>query len=324
MEQEQAMISRLRALGVLGGALSAPVLAGLPCGASAQASTVVNVGIIPVDVAANAYYAEDLGALSKGGLTAQIQPMASGPVLAQAVAGGAINFGVSNVATIAAARLRGLPFRFVAPAAVVLPGSKPTDVVMVLKDSPIGPGSSINGKTIAINGLKDLQEIEARGWVDKFGGDSSTIKFVEVPFPAMGGALQERRVDVIFPTEPFSTADLANGKVIGNAFDGVGSRFLLLGWFASEDWLSKNTATTQKFVAALREASVWANSHQSDSAQMLANHTKVTVDVARSMVRATYGLALDPTMLAPVLALALRYGLLDKPVAPSDLIWRSP
>lgn len=33
-----------------------------------------------------------------------------------------VDIGVSNVATIAAARLRGLPFRFIAPAAVVVAG----------------------------------------------------------------------------------------------------------------------------------------------------------------------------------------------------------
>jgi NitT/TauT family transport system substrate-binding protein len=284
----------------------------------------VKVGVIPVDVAANVYYAQDLGYFSKAGLNVEIQPMTSGPVLAQAVAGGAIDFGVSNVATIAAANLRGLAFKFVAPAAVVLPGSKPTDVVMVLQGSSIRPGPSINGKTIAINGLKDLQEIEARGWVDKFGGDSSTVTFVEVPFPAMGGALQEKRVDVIFPTEPFSTADAAFGTVIGDAFDGVGPRFMLLGWFASDGWLAANAATAAKFAAALRQASAWANDHHAESAEILAKNTKVTLDVARKMVRATYGLTLEPTLLNPVLALALRYGMIKHAVAADDLIWSAP
>jgi NitT/TauT family transport system substrate-binding protein len=316
-------INRSRALRVLGGAIAAPALVtGFPAIVRSQTLTPIKIGIIPVDVAANAFFAQDLGLFTKAGFAVEFQVMASGPVLAQAVAGGAIDFGISNVATIGAARLRGLPFRFVAPAAVVNPGQKPTDIVMVAQDSTIKPGAGMNGKLIAINGLKDLQEIEARGFVDKFGGDSTTVKFVEVPFPAMGGALQEKRVDIIFPTEPFSTANTTVGKVIGDAFDGVGPRFMLLGWFAAESFLAKNAATATKFVSIMREASTWANSHQTESAVMLSNHTKMPAEIASKIVRATYGLTLDPSMLTPVLNLASRYGLIAQPVAANDLIWK--
>jgi NitT/TauT family transport system substrate-binding protein len=316
------IINRSRALRVLGGALAAPAaVAGFPAIVKSQTLTPLKVGNIPVDVAANAYYAQDLGLFAKAGLDVSLQPMASGPVLAQAVAAGALDIGISNVATIGNARLRGLPFRFIAPAAVVLPGQKPTDIVMVLQDSPIASGKAMNGKTIAINGLKDLQEIEARGYVDRFGGDSSTIKFVEVPFPAMGGALQEKRVDIIFPTEPFSTADTNVGKVIGDAFDGVGPRFMLLGWFASEAWLATHADVAAKFVSAMHQASEWANGHHAESAQMLSNHTKMPPEVAAKIVRAVYGVALDPSLLSPVLNLALRYNLIAQNVPAADLIW---
>lgn len=316
-------MKRSRAIRVLGGAALAPALVtGFPAIVRSQTLTPLKIGIIPVDVAANAYYAQDLGLFTKAGFAVEFQVMASGPVLAQAVAGGAIDIGISNIATLANARLRGLPFRVLAPAAVVNPGQKPTDVVMVLQDSAITPGAGMNGKLIAINGLKDLQEIEARGYVDRFGGDSSTIKFVEVPFPAMGGALSEKRVDIIFPTEPFSTANLNVGKIIGDAFDGVGPKFLLLGWFATETWLASNAATAKKFVDAMRQASVWANSHQTESAVMLSNHTKMPPEIASKIVRAVYGTTLDPTMLAPVLNLGSKYALISKPVPPTDLIWK--
>lgn len=315
-------LPRSRALRALSGAVAAPALAGFPAIARGQGTTTVKVGSIPVDVAANVYYTHDLGLFSKAGLDVQITPMTSGPVLAQAVAGGAIDIGISNVATIAAARLRGLPFRFIAPAAVVLPGPPPTDVVMVLKDSPITAGAGMNGKTIGINGLKDLQEIEARGFVDHYGGDSSTVRFVEIPFPAMGGALEQKRVDIIFPTEPFSTADQNVGKVIGDAFNGVGPRFMLLGWFASESWLDANAATAAKFVAAMRQGSAWANTHRSETAEMLTKFSRVTLDIAQKMVRPSYGLQLDPALLLPVVELAARYQLIPHSLPVTELIWR--
>jgi len=317
-------LPRQRALQVLGGALAAPGLAGIPALVRSQQLTTVRVGTIPVDVAASCFYTQDLGLFAKAGLDVQISPMTSGPVIAQAVSGGALEIGVSNVATIAAARLRGLPFRFIAPAAVVTPTPRPTDVVMVLKDSPITPGAGMNGKLIAINGLKDLQEIEARGYVDRFGGDSSTIKFVEIPFPAMGGALEQKRVDIIFPTEPFSTADTNVGKVIGNAFDGVGPRFMLLGYFANETWLQANAGVAAKFVAALKDGSAWANAHRTESGEMLVKHSRMTPDVIVKVARETYGLTLNRAMLVPVIDLAVRYGILTSSVSVADLTWQPP
>jgi NitT/TauT family transport system substrate-binding protein len=316
-------LPRHRALQALGAALAAPALAGVPAVVRSQTTT-VRVGTIPVDVAANCYYTQDLGLFAKAGLDVQISPMASGPVIAQAVSGGALEIGVSNVATIAAARLRGLPFRFIAPAAVVAPTEHPTDVVMVLKDSPITPGAGMNGKLIAINGLKDLQEIEARGFVDRFGGDSSTIRFVEVPFPAMGGALEQKRVDIIFPTEPFSTADTNVGKVIGNAFNGVGPNFMLLGYFASETWLQQHPDVAVKFIAALKDGSAWANQHHTESGEMLVKHSRITPDVVTKIARATYGVALNRAMLVPVIDLAVRYGVLTSSVSVADLTWLPP
>ncbi len=316
-------LPRQRALQALGAALAVPALAGVPARVRAQQTT-IRVGTIPVDVAANCYYTSDLGLFAKAGLDVQISPLASGPAIAQAVAGGALEIGVSNVATIAAARLRGLPFRFIAPAAVVSPGPRPTDVVMVLKDSPITPGAGMNNKLIAINGLKDLQEIEARGFVDRFGGDSSTIKFVEVPFPAMGGALEQKRVDIIFPTEPFSTADTNVGKVIGNAFDGVGPRFLLLGYFASEAWLQSHPEAAAKFIAALKDGSEWANAHHAESGEMLVKHSRMTSDVVVKVARATYGTSLNRAQLVPVIDLAVRYGILTSSVSVADLVWQPP
>ena len=54
---------------------------------------------------------------------------------------------------------------------------------------------------------------------------------------------------------------------------------------------------------------------------MLANHTKVTLPVAQSMVRATYGTTIEPDLLTPVLDLALRYGLVSQHIPASALIW---
>jgi NitT/TauT family transport system substrate-binding protein len=194
---------------------------------------------------------------------------------------------------------------------------------MVRQDSTRTPGPGCNGATVAINRLNNLQAVLMTEWLEMHGGDPRTLNFREVAFQDMGDALQDGSVDVILPTEPFGTIYSSFGKFIGNAFEGIGPRFMLLGWFATEGWLAAHPDEAQRFAGAMRQASEWANGHRDESAQMLANqpHTRVTVELARRMVRATYGLGLDPAMIAPVLKLATKVGLLTAPLAAGDLIW---
>lgn len=294
-----------------------------PSAARAQQLTVVKVGGIPVDTAANVYYAIELGYFKEAGLDVQVTPMNSGPAIASAVAGGAEEIGVANVVTIAAARERGVPVRFIAACSINTPELL-TDVIMVRPDSGITSGAQMKGKVVAINGLKDLQQLSASTWIDKHGGDAKSVQFVEIPFPAMGAALQNKRADVIMPTEPFTTADeRAGGKNLGSVLGGVAPRFMILGWFATDAWLQSHADVAAKFATAIAKASAWANTHHAESAQMLARHTKVPLEVAQTMHRAIYGTELSPAMIQPVLDGGVKYGIVPHPLAASELIWRA-
>jgi ABC-type nitrate/sulfonate/bicarbonate transport system substrate-binding protein len=100
---------------------------------------------------------------------------------------------------------------------------------------------------------------------------------------------------------------------------------LLTGWFAAVAWLATHADAAARFARAMSAGSDWANTHQFESAQILADQegTRVSVETARKMQRASYGLALEETMLQPLIDIAVKYGVLDGPVAPGELIWRA-
>jgi ABC-type nitrate/sulfonate/bicarbonate transport system substrate-binding protein len=297
--------------------------------------TDLNLGIVQADCAANALYARDLGAFVRAGLDVRMQPMPGErdrvhtgggltEVLAQAVAGGGLDIGIANVVILGLARAAGVKLRYIAPAAVVLPAARQIDEIMVLRDSPLEAGPRMNGATFAVNRVGNLQQVLAKEWVALHGGDPASLTFTEVAFERMGDALTSGEVDAIMPTEPWGTLYAPIGKFIGNAFEGIGPRFMLLGWFAADAWLAEHTETAVRFAGAMREASAWANEHRAESARMLAAqpHTRVDVELASRMVRATYGLDLDPAMIAPPLELAVKTGAIAPgAVAPDDLIW---
>jgi NitT/TauT family transport system substrate-binding protein len=307
----------------LAAALAIVAALGAPQPLGAQALTPLTVGTLSSDNSAAVYYAQELGLFKKYGLDVQISALASGPVTAAAVTGGALDIGVANVATIAVARTRGVPLKFLFPASIAGDGTL-TDQIAVAKDSPIKTAADLNGKTIGVNGLRDLQQLCAMAWMDNHGGDSKTVQFIEVPIPQMGTALSLHRIDGGMPVEPFVTAQKDQIRSLGSVLDGVGSHYMVIGYLATDTWLAAHADTAAKFVRAMREASIWGNTHRAESAQMIVKIMKVDPAVVTTMNRATYGTDLDPALMQPVIDSALKYGILSRPVPVTDLIWRAP
>ncbi len=282
---------------------------------------VVRAGTIPADVAATVEYARDLGYFKNAGLDVQVQIMQSGPVIAPAVIGGSLDVGAANTGSLAGARERGLPLRIFAAASQVGPTTA-TDVIMVKADSPIKTAADINGKTVAIVAMKTVQHALFLAWVDKHGGDSKTVKMVEIPFPSMVAALDSGRVDVAIPSEPFTSQGRAGNRVLGNCYEALKSPMLLFGFFATDAWLAANADTALKFAAGIKQAAVWANAHPLASATLLTHFTNLDPAIANAMSRATYATSIDPVMIQPAIDFMVQYGFLPKAIDANELIWK--
>jgi NitT/TauT family transport system substrate-binding protein len=294
-----------------------------PLAGAADGPTVIRLQQLRGDDGANAFYAQDLGYFKNAGLDVQISMVSSGPVAAQAVASGAADIGTSNVATIAAARARGISLCFIAPSGIASERTLEV-VIMVPKDSPVKTAADLNRKTFGVNAVKAMPQLGAQTWMDKNGGDSKTVKFVEIPFPSMGAALESHRIDAAVVAEPFASQDKGVARSLGSANSGLAPNVLILGFFASDDWLATHADAASRFVRALRQAAEWGNSHHAESAVILSRYNGMDVSVIKSMVRAEYGLVLDPATIDPVVQSAAKYGMIEKAVPVSDLIWKNP
>jgi NitT/TauT family transport system substrate-binding protein len=300
---------------------SAVAFAALPAAARAADLPVVNVGTIPTDVSAVVNYALDLGYFKDAGLDVRLTTLTSGPVVANAVAGGSLDVGAANVGSLTVARSRGVPLRVFAPAGMA-DSAATGDIIAVLKDAPIQSAADLNGKTIGIVAVKTMQHAAVLLWIDRDGGDSKTVKFVEIPFPEMYVALQGHRVDAVLPDEPFTTMMRANVRSLGNQWSAMHEPFLIFGFFSTEQWLAAHPDLAAKFSSAILRAAKWANGHRKDSAEILVRYTKVDPAIASTMGRSTYGTALEASMIQPIVENLVRYGMLEKPVDANDLIWR--
>jgi NitT/TauT family transport system substrate-binding protein len=289
----------------------------------AQTLPVVRVGATPTDNSGNLYFALDQGYFKSAGLDVQILSLANIAAAAAGLSAGAIDVAQSNVTAIASAHLRGFDFKLFAPAAFD-GGSVLTNAIMVAKDSTYAHGSDLNGKTIGVNAVKSVQQVLAMAWVDKNGGDAKTLKFIEMPYSEMGAQLEAHRIDAASVIEPFLTSARAHARVAGDIDDGVGTHFIGLAWGASNAWLQSHTDIARRFASAIKQAGIWANTHPSESADILVKYSKLDPVVAHMMARATYATNVDAVLLQPMIDASAKYGVLEHGFPATEILWSPP
>jgi NitT/TauT family transport system substrate-binding protein len=293
---------------------------GVPSPAAAQADNVIHVGVSPFEAHGDAYYALDQGYFKQAGLNIDIQQYQGGSAIVTAIVGGALQIGAGNPLPLAQARQRGINVELIAPG-YIYDANAPAliDAMVVAAKSPLRKASDFNGKTIAVTGVRGLDQIAAFAWFDQHGGDSNTVKVVEIPQPAMVDAVAAGRVDAAMVSDPFLTAGIADGKVqlFEKVYRSFGKPIFVSTWFASQDWADRNPDIVRKFAAAINDASAWAVKNPEAAAAVLQKYMKVTFTRAHEYHART----LDPAYIQPILDGASRYKIID-PMKASDLIWK--
>jgi len=297
----------------------------LPWRADAQSTLLpLRIATIPSEFAAEVYYAKDLGYFEKAGLDVQITPVQSGPAIVAALVGGAADIGYSNILSILIARDKGLPLTIVMPANLYETKSATIGILAVTKNSPLHSGKDFNGKTVAINGLNSMPHLGARNWIDKNGGDSTTVHFIEIPFSNMGPALLSGRIDASGSFDTTSDPDLGKPgdqfRLVAQTFDSVSPNFVSGAWFSSEDFVTTHADATKRFIIALKQAATWANAHHHESAVILAKYLNVPADTYENAVRTDFATALKPDTIKPIIDLALRYGVIRAAIEPRAVV----
>jgi NitT/TauT family transport system substrate-binding protein len=291
----------------------------VPGRVAAQPATKVRVTTVPIDEGAQSYYAAELGLFAKHGLDADVQSLTNGNDIISAIVGGAVEIGNSNVMTAANAHAHGLPIQMLGEGGMSS-SQAPTAYILVALASPIKTAKDLNDKTIGVNSLKSITQISVLNWVDANGGDSKTMKFVDMPFPSMEAVLVGGHVDAALLPEPIATAVLSRGqtRALAAPFDAIAHRFAIGAWVAKPDWVAANPQAVRAFNDVMRETARWANdpANHEQSAAMLLKYTKIRVGKAN---RVLYGEHLIAGDIQPQINVAARYGVLTSAFRATDM-----
>jgi NitT/TauT family transport system substrate-binding protein len=309
-------VIRRRALQLIAGTGAA--LAATPI--AAQSLKTIRVGSFASESTGAIFYAQDQGFLARHGLTAEINMSTGGAAVSAAILGGDLDMGEADVVTIAIAHDKGLPFMFVAPGE--LHSQKFPTLACVVGDAGLKIGKDFNGKTMACNVSRGFGSLVTNAWIDNNGGDSKTVKWVELPFPSLTASLQRGTIDGFCAPEPFVTAGIAGGgHLVLMDKNPVAPTIIQGGWFASKDWIAKNAATVTAFSAAIREANEWANVNPQATAEIISKYSKVPLNVIAGMkMRGQYQSRFDPATMQPLVDASAKYGYISSRFPASDLI----
>lgn len=314
----QHLITRRRALAASVAAAGATLM---PQFGRAQNLPTLRIAYQPYQYSAQALYAQGQGFFIKAGLNVELQQISLGAALASGVASGAADIGIATISTLAVAHARGIPFVCVAPAAEFEVRAKPVALLLVGNQTTIHSAKDMNGKTVGTPGLSTMGEYGIRAWVDANGGDASTLKFQELPFSQMPSAFQTGRIDAASIGEPFLTDALKYARVLAsNTQAALGPHYLVTAWFATQPWAQAHPDLVARFVAAIREATVWGTKNPQKCIDIIARTFKQDPGTMSPDTLATFGERITPADVQPQITVTARYAKFA-PFPATDLIY---
>ena len=277
--------------------------------ADAPAPILLRIASAPDDDVTPILWADKAGLFRAAGIAVEVTSTRSGATVATGVVSGAIEIGKSSLLPIVLAHARGLPLTIIAQGSLYQTTTLQSGL-LVLRDSPIRSARDLEGKTVSVPGLNDLQWLSLQAWIDKNGGNSKRVSFIEQPATSVGIALDGGRIAAGALQNPAFSQDLATGRYrnLGRPLDGISRRLMVSAWFANAEYVAKNADAIRKFSEILNRAEAYANVHHDETVDLLAGFSGMEPATIRTMGRAVYATSLDPTLIQPLIDTAARYG----------------
>ncbi|HWF93485.1 MAG TPA: ABC transporter substrate-binding protein [Xanthobacteraceae bacterium] len=247
----------------------------------AHAADKVTVGVIPITDVAPIYLGVAKGFFTKQNLDVTLQTAQGGAELVTPVMTGQREFGFSNISSLLIAQTRGLDIVAIAAGASST-GEQGRDFGAIIAPggSPLKSAKDLAGKTVAVNNLKNIGDTSVKAAVRKAGGDDSKIKFVELAFPDMPAALNNKLVDAAWIVEPFLTVAKEQGaKVLAWNLVDTAPDLMIAVYFTSGKYAQEHPDTVKRFGAAMNASLAYADSHADEVRAIVPTYTRISKEV---------------------------------------------
>jgi ABC-type nitrate/sulfonate/bicarbonate transport system substrate-binding protein len=282
----------------------------------------LNVGVIPIADVAPLYLGMKKGFFEEEQLTIKPQLAEGGAAITPAVVSGDFQIGFSNTISLLIAASQDLPVEIISQG--VLGGKTEEEAwadLLVLKDGPIKEPKDLEGKTIAVNTLKNICEVTIKASLEEEGVAVDKLRFAEVPFPDMNAALEAGRVDGACVVEPFvSQGKAGKARGIDPFYVRTAPDLTVATYFTSTQYAEENADVVDRFVKAMNRSLTYAQSHPDEVREVLLDYTEIPPEAAEQIQLPIWRPDLNEPTIERLSELSLKYGLIEEEPDLDELI----
>jgi NitT/TauT family transport system substrate-binding protein len=267
-------------------------------------------------------YGVQEGFFRERGLDVQVTPSQGGATVVPAVVAGDTDIAGSNLVSVLLAQDKDIPVKIVAPGTFVR-GDREQDfsAILVAGESDIRSPADLEGKTLAINTLKNVAELTAKASLAKRGVDVSEIELAEVDFPDMNGALAQGRVDAAFQIEPFVSLGVQEGhRIVDRPYVGTRPGLQIGCYFTSERYLSENGDVVERFQQGVADTAETVAQDPSAFREFLPEAAEIPPPAAQKAILPAWKAGNDEASLELTAELMERYGVTEEKPETSEAV----
>jgi NitT/TauT family transport system substrate-binding protein len=274
----------------------------------------IKVGAIPIVDVAPIYLGVEQGFFKNRKMDVEIVQTTGGAAAVPGVVAGDFQFAFANITSILLARSTGLPLKVVASGnASTGDENKDFAGIVVPPGSSIKSAKDLEGHTVAVNNLKNIGEVTIRAAIEKDGGNPDKVKFVELPFPDMPGALAGGQVEAAWLVEPFFTVAKQAGNTNISSNLAVTAPDLTIGtYFTSQQQIAKDKGLADDFTAAIQESLKYAQDHPEEVRRILLTYTQIKPEVADAITLPAFPSEINKKSVQTLADLMVKYGMAEK------------
>jgi NitT/TauT family transport system substrate-binding protein len=199
-------------------------------------------------------------------------------------------------------------------------GDADTQDLVVTQGSPIHSMKDLDGKTVGLLAIGNVDQAKVSELIDQGGGNSASVKFIAVPPTGFTSLLKSGAIAAGEVSEPNVTIDVRKPnsglRILSpvNATTDAGEPAQVL--FALSSWTTSHQALIAKFRTALQQGIAWVNDKANASALALlvSKNSGVPANLVGSVRLGTFNTQITPAGVQAQAALMKRQHLLTDPV----------
>jgi NitT/TauT family transport system substrate-binding protein len=282
----------------------------------------LRLGYAPIADAAQIYVGMEKGYFAEEGIEIKLEQLASGAQILEAVGVGSVDVGLSSYVPLVLANAGGVPLQAITGGPVE-DKAHPEHAILVKKDSALKTVADLAGKTVALNGRRNIDHMILQELLEKNGLKEDQIRITEIPFPRMETVLDAGEVDAACVIEPFVTRAVEHGnmRVLTRNFVAVYDRIPISCYVARTDWISKHPDVLRKFRIGFKKATKLCLENPEETKPIIAKYAKLTDDEIHKVGLPTFAAETNAGDLQELIDRMLKRGLIKQTMNARDLVY---